>query len=629
MCGICGIVSTRVDAEASIRAMSDRLRHRGPDAEGFARLQHAQLGHRRLSIIDLSPTGAQPLWDSTRSVCVVYNGEIYNFRELRKECVARGSVFLGTSDTEVLVNLYLLDGERAFNRLDGMFAFCLIDARTGVTWLVRDPLGVKPLYYTVGSQGVFFASELGALVESGVVAPEVDEDALRAYLQLDFVPGPMSMIRGVRKLVGGEMLRIDEDGNTVLRRYVEDQEATDPVVDEADAIARFDALIRESVERQLVADVPVGIFLSGGIDSSIVARVASEVSREPVHTFSIGFEDHEFDESRHFDEVARSLGTIHHRRIARARDALGLVPRIAEITGEPVADGSLFPTHLLCGFARESVTVALSGDGADELFGGYPTYGLARTANLLSSLPGGARRIMERAAGMLPVSDGNLTFGYKARKFVTGLHRDPVARHHRWMGTFAPEALPRLLGRDDDRARAGLAELLGHEARAVEGMGPLEMLLRTDQRFYLQDQVLVKVDRASMANSLEVRPPFLSRPVVGFARSLPASLKVRGRTSKVLLRKWLARDFPASITRRPKKGFGAPLAKWFRNELRDLVGDVLSASAVRRRGLLEPREVTRLVAEHWTGRIDRRKEIFNLLALSLWLDYVSSRSGTI
>lgn len=619
MCGILGFLAGLHDAESALHVMGERLRHRGPDGEGFVRIPRAQMGHRRLAVIDLTETGSQPMWDATKSLCIVFNGEIYNFRELRQECLDRGAHFCGTSDTEVILNLFLLDGMFAFSRLDGMFAFCLFDTRTETAYLVRDPMGVKPLYYADGDGGIYFASELSALVEAGVVSREIDELALRAYLRLDYVPSPLCLIRGVRKLNGGEVLEIGRSSRR-LGRFADWSTEHEASLDEAGALDLFDRLMRDSVSRQLVADVPVGVFLSGGVDSSIVAAIAAEQTRGSVHTFSIGFEEREFDESPFFDDVAERIGSIHHRKIVSASDTLEVVPRMAAMTGEPIADGSILPTYLLCRFAREHVTVALSGDGADELFGGYPTYRFGRTADLLSRLPSGMQRLLELATDTLPVNLGDLTPAYKAWKFAHGLDRDPVARHHRWMGTFAPESLPSLLlsggtERDDE-----LDILMASAATGVAGRGRLEQLMRTDQRFYLQDQVLVKTDRASMANSLEVRPPFLSEPVVRFARSMPADLKIRSGGSKYLLRKWLARRFPPRLSRRAKKGFGAPLAKWFCGDLRELVGDVLSESVVRRQGLFRFSTVNGLVQEHWAGRRDRRKEIFNLLTLSLWID---------
>lgn len=630
MCGISGVIRAGLDSDRSVEAMQRTLSHRGPDGEGVERLPWGTIAHRRLAILDLSDTGAQPMWDATHSACIVFNGEIYNFAELREECRRRGRAFRGTSDTEVILNLYLLDGDAAWARLDGMFAFCLVDARNGRAFLVRDPMGVKPLYFAERDGGVAFASELGALVAGGFCDRGVDPAALQAYLQLDYVPGPMALLRGARKLVGGEELRVDSDGRSVTRRYATWQ--SDEVVPRSldAAIAEFDALMELAVRRQLVADVPVGLFLSGGIDSTIVATMASRVSPEPLHSFSIGFEEPSFDESRWFDLVAKKLGTIHHRKVVNAAEAIELIPRISRVASEPIADGSIFPTLLLCAFAREHVKVVLSGDGADELFGGYPTYGHRAMARGLSNLPHSVRKAIAGAVdAMMPVSFGNLTFGYKARKFLRGLDRDPVIRNHRWLGTFAPDALPRLAKAWDVSLQPRLEELLVEASYGVRGRDDLEALLRDDQRFYLQDQVLVKVDRASMSCALEVRPPFLTEALVGFAGSLPRRLKVQGATHKRLLRAWCERHYPRAISSRPKKGFGSPLGLWFRGPLRELVGDVLSPEVVARQGLLNPAAVTRLVEEHWRGAADRRKEILNLLMLGLWFDDVAStaRSG--
>ena len=627
MCGISGVIRPAEDPSRAVGAMQLALAHRGPDAEGVETLAGATIAQRRLSIIDLSPTGAQPMWDQSRSACIVFNGEIYNFQALREECIRRGQRFRGTSDTEVILNLFLLDGEASWARLDGMFAFCLVDVRSGSAYLVRDPMGVKPLYFVERREGLVFASELGALIDAGVATEGIDRSALQAYLQFDYVPGPMSMLLGVKKLLGGEELRVSADGSTRTRTYATWEAAEEVPRSLEDALSAFDALMTEAVRRQLVADVPVGVFLSGGIDSTIVATHAAMGSGEPIHSFSMGFDEPGFDESPYFDLVASRIGTIHHRRIASASEALELVPRIAAITSEPVADGSIFPTYLLCRFARQEIKVALSGDGADELFGGYPTYGRQALAGALSAMPGMARRAFFAAVNaLMPVSFGDLTLGYKARKFAAGLDPESLLRNHRWLGSFAPEELPLLVDDWSSESQNELRALILQTGDALRHRDPLERLLRDDQRFYMQDQVLVKVDRASMACSLEVRPPFLSEGVVKFARSLPADLKVHAGIHKRLLREWVARRHPSAIAKRPKKGFGAPLAIWFRGPLRELVGDVLSPSVVARQGLLRPARVTRLVEEHFSGRADRRKEIFNLMTLGLWLDHVAARS---
>lgn len=617
MCGIAGVISQDERLAPLAHRMHETLGHRGPDGEGSETLGGVTLCHRRLSIIDLSDAAAQPMWSSSHEAVIVYNGEIYNFRELREECVRRGMAFRTSSDTEVVLNLYLLDGEKAFARLNGMFAFCLHDRRSGDSWLVRDPMGIKPLYWTAVGKGVAFASELGALIAARCVPFEIDREALQAYVQLDVVPAPMSIIRGVQKLPGGSLLRIAANGLVTQQRYSRlAVEESAPAPDAAGDVERFDALVRAAVERHLVADVPVGVFLSGGIDSSIVARVAASVAGR-VSTYSIAFDDPSFDESNWSSAVAKLIGSDHHVERLTAAAMLDLAPEAARVTSEPLADGSIFPTLLLSRFTRGDVKVALSGDGADELFAGYPTHRMIRAGRAFAVFPRPVRRLISTGLhAALPVSHDNLSLDFRIKKFVDGADRDPVLQNERWLGSFAPEELGNLLTTFDRGAQDRLLLAFHEPGAGIDD--PLERVLRTDRRFYLQDGVLVKVDRASMNSSLEVRVPMLDHDVVRFANGLPADRKLRHGESKWLLRQWAKRHFPDEIWKRPKKGFGVPLARWFRGELRGLLHDTLSPASVARDGFFQPAAVERLLQAHDQGRRDERKRLFNLLTFTLW-----------
>jgi asparagine synthase (glutamine-hydrolysing) len=620
MCGICGVLFPTADVHALVAGMASQLSHRGPDGEGVEVLPDGVLGHRRLAVIDLSPAAAQPMWDLARTVCVTFNGEIYNFRELRRECEQAGVRFSSASDTEVVACLYRLHGTAAFARLNGMFALCLYDAAERSFWLVRDPVGIKPLYWAQTPLGTVFASELKALLRTGAVGASVDPAALQAFLQLDYVPAPMSIVRGVHKLREGHLLRVVAGESPIPRRYY--QSAVDAMrtnTSFTDDVAELGSTLRRAVERQLVADVPVGVFLSGGIDSSLVALAATEVASSRVSTFSIGFSDPSFDESRYFSAVASALGTDHHVETVGPRTLVDLVPQLPELTCEPLADGSIFPTALLARFTRKHVTVALSGDGADELFAGYPTYRASRLAELVRNPLARWHGPLTRALdALVPVSFANLSFEYRLKKLVAGFHTDPILRNARWLGTFMPEELPGLLEEYHDEHQFTLEALLHEPAKEVEERAPLERLLRTDQRFYMQDQVLVKVDRASMLASLEVRPPFLDLEMVAFARSLPPDRKLAGGRTKAILKAWGRGRLPESVLRRPKKGFGTPLGRAFRHELRELLGDTLSNTRLRAQGFFRPEPVGRLLEDHWRGRRDNRKQLFNLLAFTLW-----------
>jgi asparagine synthase (glutamine-hydrolysing) len=613
MCGIAGVLRPRGDVVTAVRAMHDAIAHRGPDGEGVEVLDGAVLAHRRLSIIDLSPAGAEPMWDAGRRVCITYNGEIYNYRELREECLRRGAAFLSASDTEVILNLYLLDGEASFVRLNGMFAFALVDVRRGESWLVRDPMGIKPLYWAETAAGLAFASELPALLASGTVARDVDPAALQAYSQLDFVPSPMSIVRGARKLPGGSLVHVDARGQAKERRY--SMLAEEAIHGGGDDLAEFDNRIRDAVQRQMLADVPVGVFLSGGIDSSIVARVAADLAGR-ISTFSIAFDEPSFDESRWFNEVARAIGSDHHVERITERTMEELLPEIPRVTGEPLADGSIFPTFFLARFARRSVKVVLSGDGADELFAGYPTHRIVRAGSTLARLPLLRRGLLAAAHRFLPVSHANLSLDFKIKKFLDGAHPDPILQNERWLGSFGEGEVPGLLTAYDADAQLRLVDSL-HQA-AAGAPSPLERVLRTDRRFYLEDGVLVKVDRATMASALEVRVPMLDHEIVRFANGLPADRKIRFGRSKWLLREWARSRLPRAIWNRPKKGFGTPLARWFRGPLRHFVRDTLSPTALRSDGFYNAPAVEELLDAHESGRSDERKRILNVLMFTLW-----------
>lgn len=612
MCGIFGgLALTRPFDGESARAMR-QLAHRGPDGEGAIEVGNAVLAHTRLRIIDLSCAADQPLWDARRQAVIVFNGEVYNYRQLREEC---GAVeFKSSSDTEAIVNQFLMRGVEAFDRLNGMFAFCLYDTRDGSAYLVRDRWGIKPLYYAPTPNGVIFSSELKPLAQTAGVDTTLDRAALQAYLQLDYVPTPMSIVRGARKLDSGSWLRVAKDGSIESGRYVKERGRG---VARSRGVDEFGEVIDRAVERHLISDVPVGVFLSGGIDSTIIAESASRLTNGTIETFSIAFDNPSFDESASFNEVAAALKLKHRVRKLSAHAMAALVPEVADRLDEPLADGSIYPTTLLARFAREHVTVALSGDGADELFGGYPTY-FAHA--LVRRLPRPTLALL-RASGALahalvPVQFDNLSPDYKLKKFLDGLDSDLLGRHFRWMGTFAPEELPRLLVDYDAKAQDDLNRLLLQ--RQTDDW--LDQLLRADQRFYMQDGVLVKSDRASMSVSLEVRPPFLDREVSDFADALPSRAKVRGRTTKALLREYVARRFPPSIANRPKKGFGAPLGHWFRSELRPLLEEVLAPERIAREGIFRADYVKRLLDDHWRGARDNRKQIFNLLSFALWYE---------
>src|SRR5215203_3641252 len=553
MCGICGIALAQGQIDPRrLETMRDTLAHRGPDAAGMVVDGSAGLAARRLAIIDLE-TGDQPIANEDGTVHVVQNGEIYNYRELRRELEAQGHLFRTHGDTEVLVHLYEQHGEAFADRLRGMFAVAIWDGRTRRLVLARDRFGIKPLYYRATPGELEFASELRALPRG-----EVDLDALEAFLAFNSIPGPLSIFRDVRKLQPGHVL-VWHGGEARVERYARPEPAS------ADALRRepkeeLAAELRErladSVRAHLVSDVPVGVFLSGGVDSALLAALAAEETSEPLRTFSIGFEERSFDELADARLVAERYATDHHELVLRP-DAALLLPVLADAFDEPFADSSALPTYLVSELAAGEVKVALSGEGGDELFGGYYTY----VADLLARRVGRLAALAAPLAEALPSSDRRVSFDYKAKRFTrAAANPDPLERHHAWKEIFSAEDRSALLG---DRA-GGWDPLDLYRERYWETRGaePLARLQDVDLGIYLVDDLLVKTDRSSMAHSLELRVPFLDERVASFAMGLATPLKVRGLAKKRLLRRALAPLLPKEILRAPKQGFSIPLGAW-------------------------------------------------------------------
>ena len=626
MCGIAGWASLDArtpppeSARELLHAMCERMTHRGPDAEGLMVSTGVALGMRRLAIIDLA-TGEQPATSEDGQVAVVFNGEIYNYRELRADLEQRGHYFRSLSDTEVLPHLYEEYGTAMVQHLNGMFAFALWDARRRRLFIARDRFGEKPLYWGIFDGTLLFASEPKVLLAHPSVQPRLNTDALRQYLAFDYVPAPLSIYQGIHKLTAAHTLTL-EDGCVEVKPYWRLSYRThEPVPTEEEAAARLRELLADAVRMRLVSDVPLGVLLSGGVDSSTVAALAVRSSSEAVKTFSISFSESSFDESAYSRAVAKFLGTDHHEERLSADLVANLVSEIGSWMDEPLSDPSLVPTYLLSRFTRKHVTVALGGDGGDELFAGYPMYLGHHLAHLYARLPGPLRRgVIERIVRYLPVKTKNLSFDYKARRFVAGAHYDEVARHHIWFGSFSPDEQNALLTPAVQRASDGdvyaeARRLLKEECDAdnmVEGMQSL------DTRLYLAEDILTKVDRASMAVSLEVRAPFLDPRVAEYAASLPADYKLHGRTTKYILKRAVASLLPPFVTRRGKKGFGVPVAEWLKGKLRPLARDLLAPERIRRGGLFDPGYVQRLQDEHERGVANHRKLLWTLLMFELW-----------
>jgi asparagine synthase (glutamine-hydrolysing) len=625
MCGITGWANLDArtpppdGAEYLLRSMCERLTHRGPDSEGMLVSTGVGLGMRRLAIIDLV-TGEQPVFNEDRSVAVILNGEIYNYRELRASLEKQGHIFRSASDTEVLPHLYEEYGAEMVQHLNGMFALALWDSSRRRLFIARDRFGEKPLYWGVFDHTLLFASEPKALLAHPAVRPSLNLQALRQYLSFDYVPAPLSIYEGINKLPAAHTL-ILEDGKIETDVYwCLSYQAKGPIPSEADASERVRELLADSVRMRLVSDVPLGVLLSGGVDSSSVAALAVRASSEAVKTFSISFSEASFDESSYARRVAKFLGTDHHEERLSANLAANLVGEIGAWMDEPLSDPSLVPTYLLSRFTRKHVTVAVGGDGGDELFAGYEMYWGHHVAEIYARVPGPLKRmVIEPLVRMLPVKTKNLSFDYKALRFIIGAKYDPVARHHVWFGSFTPEEQQMLLTPDLLQQSNGDVYATARQmVTECDAEDIVERMQNLDTRLYLAEDILTKVDRASMAVSLEVRAPFLDHRVAEYAAALPANYKLRGRRSKYVLKRAVEDLLPPFVTRRGKKGFGVPVAEWLKVKLRPLVRDLLSPARVKRAGFFNAEYIMQLQDEHERGIANHRKTLWTLLMFELW-----------
>src|SRR5262245_12811052 len=611
MCGICGLVSldgATAPDPAALAAMNETLVHRGPDSNGSMIDGPCGLAMRRLSIIDLAG-GDQPIGNEDGRIQVIQNGEIYNYRELMDELRGRGHTFRTHCDTEVLVHLYEERGPDFVEALRGMFAIAIWDARHGRLVLARDRFGIKPLYYRVAGGELSFASELKALLSQSGFSREIDPSALEALLAFNSIPSPLTIFSEARNLPAGHTL-VAEGGEVELHRYARPGPVpTDQVRTEGEeALAEeLRGRLRDSVSAHLVSDVPVGVLLSGGIDSAALTALAADESGYRVSTFSIGFDELELARL-----VAKRYATDHHELVLRP-DAVELLPRLAQAFDEPFGDSSALPTYLVSGLASDTVKVVLSGEGGDELFGGYYTYVADRLAPRVGRVAALLRPLVER----LPSSSEKVSFDYKAKRFVRGAHLPPVERHHAWKEIFSADAQDELLSSPRtseplDLYRARYAE--------TEGAQEVARLQDLDLGIYLVDDLLVKTDRASMAHSLEARVPFLDPVVADLALALETKQKVRGFSKKRLLRRAAAPLLPKEIIGGRKQGFSIPVAAWLRGDLGPFAREVLAPETIERQGYLDPGAVTRVLDDHISGREDLSRQIWGLLNFTLWFD---------
>ena len=637
MCGIAGIFFYRRRGEeagaGSLAAMTDSLAHRGPDGRGiwFSSDRMLGLGHRRLSILDLSSAGSQPMVSPDGRLAVVYNGEIYNFRRIRRELEALGFQFRSQTDTEVLLHGYAAWGKSLLERLNGMFAFALWDDAIGRLWLVRDRMGIKPLFYYDDGSMFLFGSEVKAILAHPGVPRRPDHGALHQFLTLNYVAAPATGFSGIRQLLPAEEMEVRRGNAPIRSKYWEipfREEPLDISLDEA--VEELDHRLGEAVRLRLVSDVPIGAFLSGGVDSSSVVRAMKKWIPDDVRTFSIGFEEESYDELRAAESVAKILG-VSHRGLRLQPSVADLLPAIMRHHEEPTADSSSIAVCLLSAMTRQHVTVALSGDGADELLAGYETYRASLLASRYRRIPRWIRRcLIEPAVRALPVSHRRYSLESKAKRFVYGASQEDYPPHCCWRVLCWPQLASRLYSPEFRRKSlesSPLAEYASAMNGPPKGLGPLAPLLAADARFYLPNDMLVKVDRMSMAFGLEVRVPFLDHNFVSFCFSLPRHLMIgNGAQGKFLLKHSLRKTLPAAIVERPKAGFNLPLGFWMNQEFLPLLDRHLSRGMIGRMGLLEPGEVERIIEEHKSRRYDHGHLLYGLLCLSLWWQIWIERS---
>ena len=615
MCGITGYThACGLFDPTAIRTATESLVHRGPDQQGTYESACVSLGAVRLKIIDLAG-GAQPFVSEDGGTVLVFNGEIYNHRELRAELEDLGHRFFSQSDTEVLLRCFMQWDLDCFRRLRGMFAAAFWQESKKRLVLVRDRMGIKPLYICRRGEDVYFGSELKSLFAHEEIPRHLDLTALQHYLALNYVPGPRTMVDGIEKLPPGCFLEW-KDGQVQIEPYwkliFKKERWTRESAEEA-----LDHLLKESIRDHLAADVPVGVWLSGGVDSSALLRYAREASPARLKTFSICFRGKSFDETRYIREIASQCETEHYELDLNTNlDLSSAIEELAYYSDEPFADAGAVPVWFLSILSRKKVTVALSGEGGDELFGGYVTYRADRLAGYARSVPSSWRRGLLKLLRYWPVSDEKISFEYKMKRFVEGSLLPADEAHTYWNGTFSQTQQAKLLWQ---RTAAPVSDMFAGDLPCANGNGGLSRYLAFDQRYYLPDDILQKVDRMSMAHSLEVRPPYLDHRIVEFAASLPDEFKVHGRKQKVILKDLMRGKLPASVLRRPKNGLDIPTHEWLRGELRPLLLETLSGESIEQTGVFRREGIDQLIADHLNRRANLGFHLWGLLILFLWM----------
>ncbi|MBW2651733.1 MAG: asparagine synthase (glutamine-hydrolyzing) [Deltaproteobacteria bacterium] len=620
---MCGKVYHALDKKvnkALIKKMSSVLNHRGPDDEGVYIKNNVGLAHKRLSIIDLTSAGHQPMSNEDGSIWIVFNGEIYNFLDLRDELIEKGHCFTSKTDTETIIHLYEEKGVECVHDLRGMFAFAIWDENKKRLLIARDRAGKKPLVYYHNDEGLLFASEIKALLMDPSIKKDVDYNALHHFLTYQYTPSPLTSFAGIKKLPPAHVL-IYERGNIVLKRYwnLSYQKKLE-LPSLKDYGEKFRDVFQEAVRIRLRSDVPLGAFLSGGIDSSLVVAVMSGLMNQPVKTFSIGFEEESYDETKYARIIAEKYKTDHHEFVVKP-DAIDILPKLVWHYNEPFADSSAIPTYYVSKMTRDYVTVALNGDGGDESFAGYERYLADKLADYYRFVPNLLReRIIRKAIDLLPYSTNRRSFVRRLKRFVKGISEIPERRYVRWICFFDNEMKNELYTSSFKELTKGIdsVDLTVNWYKKADAEKFIDKTLFVDVMSYLPEDLLVKVDIASMANSLEARSPFLDHKVMEFAASLPADLKLRGIETKYLLKHTLSDIVPKEILHRKKMGFGVPIDVWFRNDLKEMAYDLLLGKRCVERGYFKKESVQRLLDEHVSEQYDHSYRIWALLFMELW-----------
>lgn len=623
MCGIVGFVNANSKSASReiLQKMNKCIVHRGPDEDGFYVEGAAALAMRRLAIIDLAG-GRQPIFSEDRTKAIVFNGEIYNFQELRADLEKRGHRFYTDCDTEVIVHLYDEYGVDCVNHLRGMFAFAIWNQTDRSLFVARDRVGKKPLLYAHKPNGDFiFGSEFTALLAHPDISRDVDYAAIDSYLSYLCVPAPQTAFKEIRKLEAAHWLRW-KNGEIETKRYWTPDFSKKIKIGEAEAIEETTRILGEATSLRMISEVPLGAFLSGGVDSSIVVALMARASSQPVKTFSIGFEEQGFSELKYAKAVAAHVGAEYNEFVVKP-DALEILPTLVEHYGEPFADSSAIPTYYVSKETRKFVTVALNGDGGDESFAGYERHAAMRASEIYHRLPKILRQtLVEAPVNLIPVSEIKKSRVRDARRFLRAAGLPKVERYFQWVSAFDQSAKQEIYTADFLRKVSGNkpAHYLERWFEAANGAGILDATLLTDQMTYLPNDLLVKVDIASMANSLEARSPLLDHKVIEFAASLPENLKMRGFETKSLLKKVAARLVPKEAVYRRKMGFGVPIGSWFRGDMKNFVREILLSEKSLRRNIIKPEILKKYVGDHTSGKSDYAHQIWTLLMLELWFE---------